>query len=243
MKKELKRQIKEDELVTGMGQAMTWATQHRETLRLGGLVALVVIAALLAFSWFRSSRAGESEAAFAEALQTFHAQVTTEAPPPGQPPPASTFATSQEKYTKAVGQFDGVASRWGSLPAGQRARFYAALCRLELGQNDAARQALTELAGTRDQGLAGQARLALAQAQARAGQFDAAVDGLRKLADEPPALVPRDVILMTLAATLEDAKRAEEARGAYERVALEHPESGFAAEARRRADYLKRQAS
>jgi predicted Zn-dependent protease len=243
LNKEFKRQIKEDEIVTGMGQALSWAERHREQLRLAGVALIVVLGGLLAFSWFRSTRSRESDAALAEALRTFHARVSSEKAPDAAAEPGPSFASSQEKYTKALGQFDGVISRWGSLPAGQRARFYAALTRLELGQADAARQALTELASSGDKALSGQARLALAQAQARAGQVDAALEALRKLADEPQTLLPRDYVLMTLATTLEDARRADEAEKAYERVALEYPESGFAAEARRRADYLKQRAS
>jgi outer membrane protein assembly factor BamD (BamD/ComL family) len=43
---------------------------------------------------------------------------------------------------------------------------------------------------------------------------------------------------MTLAATLEDAKRLEEARASYRRLIERFPESVYAGEARRRAAYL-----
>jgi outer membrane protein assembly factor BamD (BamD/ComL family) len=44
---------------------------------------------------------------------------------------------------------------------------------------------------------------------------------------------------MQLAGTLEDARRRAEAERAYARVVEEFPQSPFAGEARRRADYLK----
>lgn len=243
MKKELKRQIKEDELVSGMGQAWMWLGAHQDQLRVGAIAAVVVLAAVLGFSWFRSSRAQESEAAFTEALATFHAQVTAGQPTGTPPPTGPSFATAKEKYAKALEQFDGVAVRWGSLPAGARAKYYAALSRLELGQAEPAREALAQLASSSDRPLAAQARLSLAAAQARSGQSDKAIETLRQLADDPQAVVPRDYVLMTLASTLEDASRSNEAGAAYERVAQEFPESVFAAEARRRADYLKNAAS
>lgn len=243
MKKELKRQIKEDQLVSGMGLVWRWLHARHDQLRVGGIVAIVVLAAVLGFSWFRSSRVQESEAAFAEALATFHAQVTA-GQPAGTPPPAGpSFATAEEKYAKALEQFDGVAARWGSLPAGPRAKYYGALSRLELGQVEPAREALAQLASSGDRPLAARARLALAAAQSRSGQSDKAVETLRQLADDDQVVVPRDYVLMTLASTLEDARRSGEAGAAYERVAQEFPESVFAAEARRRADYLKNAAS
>jgi len=239
LKKELKRQIKEDELVSGIGRAWGWLNQHQDQVRVATIAAAVVLAGFLGLSWFRSSRVQESETAFTEALATFHAQVTA-GQPPGTPPPAGpSFATAKEKYTKAVEQFDGVVARWGSLPAGPRAKYYAALSRLELGQVEPAREALAQLASSNDRPLAAQARLGLAAAQARSGQSDKAVETLRQLADDSQAVVPRDYVLMTLGSTLEDARRGDEAGAAYERVAQEFPESVFAAEARRRADYLK----
>ncbi|MFI5184885.1 MAG: tetratricopeptide repeat protein [Vicinamibacteria bacterium] len=43
---------------------------------------------------------------------------------------------------------------------------------------------------------------------------------------------------MGLAATLEEARRSEEARAAYRRLVDEYPESVYAADARRRVDFL-----
>ncbi len=243
MKKELKRQIKEDELVTGMSRAWVWVEQHRDQVRQGAIVAAAVLLGVAAFSWFRSGRTQESEAAFSEALLSFHAPVAA-SPEPGAPPPGGpSFTSAQAKYSKALEQFDGVFARWGSLPAGRRARFYAALCRVELGQGEAAQQAFDELIKSGDAGLVAQVRLAQAQAQARAGRVDQALAALRQLAEEPQELLPRDYALLALAGALEDAQRAGEAAQAYERLANEFPESVFAAEARRRADYLKNSAS
>ena len=43
---------------------------------------------------------------------------------------------------------------------------------------------------------------------------------------------------MDMASTLEQARRLDEARAAYRRLADEYPESVYAADARRRADFL-----
>ncbi len=243
MNKELKRQIKEDELLTGMGQAVGWLGAHREQVRLGAIVAGVVVLGALALAWFSSSRKQQSEAAFAEALASYHAPLSAGQPAGAPPPTGPSFVSAQEKYAKALSQFEGVSARWGSSDAGQRARYYAALCRLELGQSDEARKALEALGTSSDKALAAQARLSLARLQAGTGQVDAALESLRKLAAETQPLLPRDFVLMTLASTLEEAQRVADAAKAYEDLALEYPESGFAAEARRRADYLKNRAS
>ena len=56
MKKELKDQIKEDELKSGLEHAVAWVSGHRDELRIGGLVVLVLAAAVLAITHVRDQR-------------------------------------------------------------------------------------------------------------------------------------------------------------------------------------------
>jgi lipopolysaccharide biosynthesis regulator YciM len=83
------------------------------------------------------------------------------------------------------------------------------------------------------------ARLALADLQKRRGALDKAVDAYRKLTEDAALPLPRDYTLMQLAATLEEAQRASEARDVYRRLAEEFPASVYATEARQRAEYLE----
>ena len=133
MKKELKRQIREDEFKTGIEHAIEWAKTHVEQLRVALLVAVVAGGILLGLSAFRNQRTRSSEAAFAAALETFSAPVEGEVPEGADRPSGPVFGNAQEKYKRAAAGFDGVARQWPSLPAGRRARYYAALCRVELG--------------------------------------------------------------------------------------------------------------
>jgi tetratricopeptide (TPR) repeat protein len=238
MKRELKRHIKEDEFVTGIARATAWVRLHANELKLTvGIVAVVALGALL-LSYFQGRRTREAEKTFAEALETFQAPVGP-APAEGAPP-GPRFATASEKYQKAVAAFDALASRYPSLGAGKRARYYAALSRVELGELDAAEKALTELSSHRDAEALepGLARLALADLQSRRGQVDKALDGYRKLLEDETTGLPKDHVLMRLATALEGAKRGPEAGASYKRLADEYPQSVYAVEARRRADFL-----
>jgi predicted negative regulator of RcsB-dependent stress response len=238
--RELKRQIKQDEIVTGVEHAWSWTKAHQEQVKIWGLVALVVVVGGGAFQWFRGHRETESQAALAEALEILEAPVMAELPA-GQPAPAgvTSYATRKEKLEKALAVLEGVKQRYGSMAAGRQAAYQAAICRLELGDVDKARQALAELGGQRsDALLSAEARLSLAELEARSGQVDKAVDGLRALAEDENNPLPRDYVLMRLGLVLEDARRADEAAKAYRRLAQDFPESLFAGEARRKADYL-----
>ena len=238
MRKELKDQIKQDELTTGLEQAAAWAARHRDELRIGGLVVLVLAGAALAITHVREQRLREGDRALRDALTTFEAPVASELPPGAERPAGQVFPSAEEKYKTAAAAFEGVARRYPSSTAGVRATYFGALSRLELGQYPEAEKALKELQ-ERGAGLEPDlARLALADCYRRSGQVDKAVEAFRSFASNPSASLPRDQALMSAAQTLEDARRFAEARAAYRQLTEEFPASVFAAQARARAEYL-----
>lgn len=240
MKRELKEQIKQDEFATGLEKAAAWAGAHRDELRIGGSVALVLLAAVGALAYFRSQRTQEAERAYEDALATYAAPVTAALAPGADRPSGQLFASEEDKYKTAAAAFEGVARRYGSSALGLRAEYYAALSRMELKQYAEAEKGLKEVQVKAGGELEGElARLALANLYRRSGQTDKAVEAYRGLASNPTASLPRDYALLLLATTLEEAKRFDEARRAYRQLAEDFPTSVYAAQARTRADYLQ----
>lgn len=241
MKRELKQQIKRDEFVSGIDNAASWANAHRGEVRIGIGVAVVVAAAAGALVYVQGNRAREAETAFREAVTVYQAPITAEIQPGADKPAGPVFPTAEEKYKTAAAAFDGVERRYGTLAVAERARYYAALCRVELKQYAEAEKALRAIASRKDNTRLepALARLALADLLRRQGQVDKAVDEYRAIAGDGALPVPRDFALMSLAGTLEDAKRLAEAGAAYKRLAEEFPASVYAAEARRKAGFLQ----
>lgn len=238
MRKELKDQIKQDELTSGLEQVAAWAARHRDELRIGGLVFLVLAGAALAITHVREQRLREGDRALRDALTTFESPLASELPPGAPRPAGQVFLSAEEKYKTAAAAFEGVARRYPTSTAGVRASYFGALSRLELGQYAEAEKALKELQ-ERGAGLEPDlARLALADCYRRSGQVDKAVEAFRSFASNPSASLPRDQALMSAAQTLEDARRFAEARAAYRQLTEEFPASVFAAQARARAEYL-----
>jgi tetratricopeptide (TPR) repeat protein len=241
LKKELRKQIKHDEFLTGVGKSWRWMDSHRDESRITAGVLVGLAIAFGGLAYFKSRRAAEANDAFSQALAIFEGRVAGENPnePPG--PGGTVYASAADKFKKAAAAFDGVERRYGSLPVGMRARYYGALSRIELGDFDAASKALKELAAQK--GVPGLepalARAALAELARRRGQVDQAIEEYGRLADDPSSPLPRDYALMSLASTLEEAHREAEAAKSYRRLAEEFPASVYAAEARKRAEYLK----
>jgi hypothetical protein len=82
-------------------------------------------------------------------------------------------------------------------------------------------------------------RLALADLLRRKGQAPQAIDAYRQMLDDPSFLLPRDHVLLKMAAAQEEADRLKDARASYQRLVQEYPGSVYAGEARQRAEYLQ----
>jgi TolA-binding protein len=205
MKKELKKQIKEDELVSGVEHLAAWGRAHAREVKVGVVLALGVAVLVGSLAYLQSSRQAAARAALAAAA------------------------------------FDGIGRAYPSLREGQRAQYYAAVSRMKMGDRAEAEKQLSEVAKVREGGALepALARMALANLQRLSGALDKAAESYKAIADDPSFPLPRDYVLMTLALTLEDAHRLEEARVLYQRVSDEFPEGVYAPDARRRADYLK----
>jgi TolA-binding protein len=241
MKRELKKQIKQDEFVSWLDHTVTWVRAHEREVKVTGGILLALALGWLGLSTYMRGRARAAEEEFAAALRTFQAPLTGEA---AQAPQTKTFATAAERYRQSAQEFAEVHRKYGSHDAGRRARYYEGLCRLELAQYDEAHKAFSEVAAAGGEELAPDlARLQLGELEERRGRVDEALKVYRQMVEDASLALPRDHVLMTLSTTLEEAKRLPEAREAYRRLAEEFPDSVYAAEARRRADYLKPTAS
>jgi outer membrane protein assembly factor BamD (BamD/ComL family) len=87
------------------------------------------------------------------------------------------------------------------------------------------------------------ARLGLAAAHARGGQFDQAITTYKELAQRKDGRLPIDGILMELGRVYRDAGRAGEAQQTFNRLIEEFPDSPFNADAKRELDALKKAAA
>jgi outer membrane protein assembly factor BamD (BamD/ComL family) len=84
------------------------------------------------------------------------------------------------------------------------------------------------------------ARLGLAEAQARAGQYDQAISAFKELTQLKDGPLPIDGILMRLGQAYLDAGKRADALQTFNRLVEEYPDSPFSADAKRELDNLKK---
>ncbi len=236
MDKELKNELRRDEVGDALKEARTFLSRAEVVKPALAILALFLV--LFGLYYGQKFRASRAEAAFARATEVFHAEVGASAA--GAPGSAETFKTANDKFQKAKTMFDEVASSYGSMSVGRRARYYSALCLAELGKLSEAEQALKPIAALRDPVALepAMARLRVAEIVLRAGRFKEAASLYQTLSADEASGLPKDRLLFGLAESLEASGDALEARRAYTDLVNRHPQSPYAPEARKKVDEL-----
>jgi TolA-binding protein len=247
MKTQQRHHLKENELVHGLNVARDFIEPRTRQIGLiAGAIVLVVIIAI-GIVIFRKSE-GPADVALAEAMVALNARVV----PPSDPdaadlPQAATldntgsFATEAAKMAVAIPKLQAVADKYPNDEPGLVARYHLAGALAAVGRNEEAIKAFGDVASRapKDSIYGHMAQMGLADTQARAGQFDAAIETWKKLADAKNPDLPADVILLELGKAYAAKGNAEEARKMFTQLLDEYPTSQYLSDARQELDGLK----
>src|SRR5262245_20982008 len=239
MKRAERHHLKENELQRLALQARDMYGERRRQMT-GVLIGFVVLVVALGgyFLW-RERVNGRAHALLADALTVKDARVAAA----GTPGATGTYPTERARLEAAVGKFKAAADAYPSTDAGIYARYQEAADQLALGNAAAAVTAYQEVIRQAGEGIYGQmARLGLAEAQARAGQYEQAINAFKELAQRKDGSLPVDGILMELARTYRDAGKQSDAQQTLNRLVAEYPDSPYSQEAKRELDALKKAA-
>ena len=243
MKRKERHHLKENELAHTIAAARA-ALEARKRQLTAGLIALIVIAAVAAgiVVWRRQDDA-RAERLLADAMVAFNARVvpaTSTPEQPGEVPAAASigatgsFATEAAKLNAALPKLKAAADAYPDTDAGVTARYHYASSLATLGRHDDAIRQFDEVIRRAGDGSLYErmSRLGKADAQTRAGQFEAAIATWKALASSTDEELPKDGILMELGKAYQAIGNQEEARKAFTQVVDEHPTSPYSAEAR-----------
>ncbi len=241
MKRAERHHLKHNELATFAVRAQQLVEKQGKPLAALAVVLVVVVVAVLGYLAWRGRAEERAGAVLADATLLDEARV---GPAPAEGGPASSgpsFATAREKAQAQLTKFKVVADEYPSTDAGIFARYREGATRMALGMPKEAAEAFQQaIAGGGNPLYTQMARLGLAEAQARAGQFDQAISTYNELAQRKDDQLPIDGVLIQLARTYRDAGKRTEAEQTFNRLIAEFPGSPFSDEARRELETLKR---
>jgi tetratricopeptide (TPR) repeat protein len=221
-----RRELKEDRLRTAFEDYEAFAKEHYQTIIAGVAIVLALVGAVYGLRVLTGRAEATANTKLAVALDTYHAYVGA-ASPQTVSAGMETFPTEQEKYKKALGEFQavtdvtGVAKLLPRRKAVRLARYYVGVCQGELGNDAAAVETLEASARDSDPAIASLAKLALGEEYVKTGKVADAVKIYQDLSDHPTPTVPRSTSLLALADVYRGSQPGQ-ARQIYERLEKEY---------------------
>ena len=239
MKRAERHHLKANELQKLAVQARDVYEERRREFS-GVLIGLLVVAvAGVGYFLWREHVQSRAHGLLAEALAVQEARVAVA----GTPATPGTYPTERARLEGAVVKLKTAADAYPSTDAGIFARYQEAANHLALGNTTAAIAAYQEVTRRAGDNIYGQmARFGVAEAQARGGQFDQAINSFKELAQRKDGPIPVDGILMELGRAYRDAGKRADAQQTFNRLVEEYPDSPFTQEAKRELDTLNKAA-
>jgi tetratricopeptide (TPR) repeat protein len=242
MRRDERQHLKENELAHTLASLQEFVGPRSKSLGVVVVAVLVVAVVAIGAVVIRQRSQSRGQDLLAEALVALDARVVpaTAAGQAGDAPAAAqfgatgTFSTEAAKLNAALPKLKAAADAYPDAPAGITARYHMAGALAALGRHDeaiAAFDGVTTRAGANS--LYGRmARLGKADAQARAGQLDAAITTWKTMVTQDSADLPVDAILIELGRAYVTKGNTTEAKQAFMQIVDQHPDSPYAQEAR-----------
>jgi predicted negative regulator of RcsB-dependent stress response len=192
-----RKDLKKDEIRETFVHGVESVASHQQLLWVVLGVALVAALAVFGWSSYSNRQTAKANAALDDAMKIFEARVRAAGEPtePGE----LTYVDEKNKYADAEKKFMEVTNLYGRTQPGQMARYYAALSEEHLNRYDDAEKNLKQLDSATDETLSGLARFQLAAVYVQNGKGPEAVELYKKLEDKPTVLVPKALVMLTLA--------------------------------------------
>jgi tetratricopeptide (TPR) repeat protein len=187
--------LKNDKFAQATASSVSWVSGHRSGVLRWVIAAVVVLALGIAAIVFWNVRTTAADTALGAALDAYNAPLAT----PGAPPESGTYATAADRSKAANKQFLDVAQKYGWLPEGAKAHYFAGVTDQELGQTASAESELKIAEGSWDHNLSNLAKLALANIYHQTARDPQAIDLYNQLTAKPSDTVTAGVAQLDLA--------------------------------------------
>ena len=228
-----RKELKNDEFVSGMDAAYEFFLQHQQRIITAAVVLAVVIGVGWAFFAWRSARNQKAATMLAQGLNTLHAPLLS----PNTPNGVSTYASVETRATAAAKQFQATHDAYPSTESGQFALYYLGLAQLDM-KNPNAEKTLTTASNSSDTAVATAAKHALANYDIEQNKLAQAHALLQQLTQQDSTLLPRAVALMELA-DLDRTYNPKEAAQYYRQLQADYPATATAQQAQQQLASLK----
>ena len=234
--------VQQDVIRKTLTDTSNWAISNFKLLVGALVVVLATTAGVILWQQYSGSRQAQLQAAFADALEIYHAPVGAEATQnqDNAVKPKYTFKDDKAKYEKSLSAFQDIASKYSGSRVGDLSEYYAALSMNELGQTAEARSTLESVvSNSRFLQVKDLARNTLADLDLSSGKYDEAITLLKQILDQPSQDFPKEIVMLRLGQTLEKKGDLSAALDEYRKITSEYPGTSSASDASTRIRRLE----
>ena len=214
MDTQTRRALKGDKFAQAAASGVSWFSGHRTGVTRWAIAVGIVIVVFVGVLIYWNVENSAAQTALGRAMDTYTAPLAE----PGAPAESGTYATPADRAKAANKEFSAVVDKYGWLPEGKKARYFAGVTDMELGQYSAAESQLKIAAGSWNHNLSNLAKLALAGLYRQTGRDSQAVDIYKALTAKPSETVSSAVAQLDLADLYAAQGQRDQARALWAKV-------------------------
>jgi len=225
-----RKELKQDKVRETFEHGAEAVLSHTRVASIALLVVIVVGSGYLGWRFYSDRQTAQAQAALDDAMKVYNAPIAIA----GQPtlPGEITYSDEARRAQDAEGKLITVAEKYPHTNPGKLARYYAALCLMDLERLNQASEELKKLDAGSDKELAALAQYQTALIAERNGKNEEAAKDLRALSNSGSVLVPKPLVLLELASVLRQ-NDPKQAASVYEQIKKDYPNTPVADEADR----------
>jgi predicted negative regulator of RcsB-dependent stress response len=225
-----RKELKQDKVRETFEHGAEAVLSHTRLASFALLALIVVAAGYLGWKFYNERQTGQAQVALDGAMKIFNSPLATS----GQPalPGETTYPNAEKRAEDAQPKLEAVANQYSHTNPGKLARYYSALCLMDMDKLNQAAEELKRLDAGSDKELSALAKYQSALIDERDGKKDEAIKTLKELSTAGSVLVPKPMVLLELAGLYSQTDR-KQATALYEQLKKDYPNTPVADQADR----------
>jgi len=230
-----RKELKQDKVRETFEHGAEAVLSHTRLASIALLILILAGAGYLGWKFYTDRQTGQAQVALDEAMRIFNSSIAA----PGQPtmPGEITYPDAAKRAEAAQPKLEAVAMQYPRTNPGKLARYYSALCLMDMDRLNQASEELKKLDAGSDKELSALAKFQTALIAERSGKKDEAIKTLQTLTTSGSVLVPKPMVLLELAG-LYGQSDPKQATALYEQLKKDYPNTPVSDEADRGLELL-----
>jgi len=206
--------LKKNTFAEAAAGGVSWMSGHRSDFLRWVISAVVIVALCLGVSIYWNVRSTAADKALGSALDVYTSTLVQT----GATAALGEYTTAEARAKEANREFVAIAHDFSWLPQGTKARYFAGVTYMELGQTGPAETELKAVAGSWNHNMSNLGKLALAGLYRQTNRDSQAIELYDALASKPSTTVSASVAQLNLASLYADQGKQDLARALWGKV-------------------------